>query len=387
MKRALIFKLILPGIILLTVSYLSFMFIRSCSWVIVFLTFFAISVYLGISFKKAPFKFISFNIAAVFLALFLFESYLFLSKDVKKYGQISGSIADGNYFAPNNYLGFGVNKDTVFTSKKTLVNKVIFDVSYTIKNRIRYTPNSNEDSRNSVLFFGCSNTYGEGIQDTSTLPFYFNRFAGGKYKVFNYAFPGYGPQQMLANIENRVNKDMEGCNGSKIAFYCFIADHVARAAGYRDCNRNGPRYEVIDGRLQNKGFFKRSRLQIIIEDILDQSYTYLRMFPLKKPNHKDFIRTIEIIRKSKELLNSMGIKFYVFIWETDCSNQFKEKNDYIFFQDELKKSNIPMLFVKDAIPDYDNNFDNYTIPIDKHPNDLCNMKIGQYLYQQIKDTL
>jgi len=290
------------------------------------------------------------------------------------------------YIEEHPYLGYGASKDSIFKSKKCIKNEEIYNVTYTIKDRLRYTPNSNEKSQNCVLFFGCSFTYGEGLSDSSTLPFYFNQFAKNEYKILNYGFHGYGTNHMLALIENRVTKDIQGCKNKKIAIYSFIPDHVARAAGYRELYRRGakgPRYAIINGKLKKVGDFSES--WGMTEKILSQSYTYRRLFAKKlKPSHYDFIRVVEIIKKSKELLFQDGVILYVFIWDyKGYEKAFINTSDYDYFLDEMEKNNIITLFLHDAIPDYDEKKQTYIIPNDGHPNCLANEKIAKYLYSQI----
>ena len=87
-----------------------------------------------------------------------------------------------------------------------------------IKNGLRYAPNSNEKSTDCVLFLGCSFTFGEGLEDTTTLTYYFNQLAGQKFKVLNYGFHRYSPNQVLSNIENRVSDDVNRCSTKKLLF-------------------------------------------------------------------------------------------------------------------------------------------------------------------------
>jgi hypothetical protein len=286
--------------------------------------------------------------------------------------------------AEHPYLGYGVRTDGVFTSKKKIEGKVLYDVSYTIKNRLRHTPNSNVNSKDCVLFFGCSFTFGEGLPDTSTLPFYFNDLVNRKFKVFNYGFHGYGPHQMLATIENRISKDMEGCKNEKIAIYSFIPFHVARAAGYSGWDQDGPMYEIVNGSLEKVIPFK-NRIPHVLNEKIRLSHIYKKFFTNKLPSKHDLIRTIEIIKKSKEILAKKNIKMYVFIWNDDKSWLYSYFSlDY--FTNEMLKSDIKTFLLTNSVADYSKNKKNYILSDDdKHPNALVNKKIANYLYLQLND--
>ena len=62
-------------------------------------------------------------------------------------------------------------------SRKTVGNQLIYDVDYTISDRrVRVTRgNPNGDT---WLFMGCSNMFGEGVNDDETLPAYFSADRG-----------------------------------------------------------------------------------------------------------------------------------------------------------------------------------------------------------------
>ena len=380
-------KWLLLGLLLLPLAYLSFKKFSDYSWVIILLATFIYLLLLGLKTRIVTLKILFFNISAIFFALFLYEGFLWLrniSLTNGKSVQTSGDYTAGGYFAAHPYLGYGPNKDGVFTSKRTINNEVIYDVSYTIKDGLRYTPNSNEKSQNCVSFFGCSFTFGEGLSDTSTLPFFFNQYAKQQYAVFNYGFHGYGPHQMLADIENRVAKDIQVYKNKKIAIYSFMTNHIARAAGYGSWDQFGPKYEIIDGSLRKAGTF--NKLPRIIVSKLTLSHIYKRLFCERKPSHYDLMRTIEIIKKSNELLLNDSVILYVFVWDNKESIVKSFQNDYNYFLNEMRRNNIKTFFLHDAIGDYDEKIDTYTLSNDDpHPNGLANEKIAKYLYLQLKD--
>ena len=348
---------------------------------------------MGIRFKKEIFKHLFFNISALFIALFIYETYLTyyeLKKDqFLSTLEVTGSTNE-SYVAHDENLGYKPN-DGVYNALKKYNQETIYNVEYTIKNNLRHTPNSNEDSQDCALFFGCSVTFGEGLNDTSTLPYYFNQNNNKKYKILNYGFHGYGPHQMLEHIKHRVKFDVSDGQGEKIAVYNFQLFHIGRAAGYSPWDQYGPKFEIINGELKRVGTFSIRPSGIInksITKIFSVSRIYQKFFT--KINHEttdyDILRTIEIIKESNRLLQEENIKLYVFIYDLDeyVKNSIANQTTYNKFINELKQSNIAILYLNEIISDY---FDNYTIHrLDKHPNEKFNKKIAKYLSSKLQST-
>ncbi|HVO76142.1 MAG TPA: hypothetical protein VMT35_19110, partial [Ignavibacteriaceae bacterium] len=121
---------------------------------------------------------------------------------------------------------------------------------------------------------------------------------------------------------------------------------------------------------------------------LRSSYIYKKFFFSRKASRNDVMRTIEIIKKSNQLLFDHKITLYVFVWDIPIGieNAFSDKNDYFFFIDQLKRDNVNILFLHDAIPDFNENENSYTFPNDGHPNSLGNKKIAEYLNMQINNS-
>ena len=109
---------------------------------------------------------------------------------------------------------------------------VLFDVDYTIDSSgLRVAPSwRKDDLTGTVLFFGCSFTFGEGLKDNETLPYQVGVQSRGRYRTFNFAFEAYGPNQMLAQIEHGMVQRVVDTT-PQYAFYVAIPIHVWRVAG------------------------------------------------------------------------------------------------------------------------------------------------------------
>ncbi|MHB9155202.1 MAG: hypothetical protein ACYC5N_05840 [Endomicrobiales bacterium] len=134
------------------------------------------------------------------------------------------------FFVDDALLGYKPKPDTRATSKKQVNGKTIYDVVYSIdRYGRRITPFAVPGGQGCLLFFGCSLAFGEGVNDDETLPFYLSQLLPG-YTPYNYGCSGYGPQSMLAKLEdNGLAGEVQGKRA--VLLYLFIDDHVNRATG------------------------------------------------------------------------------------------------------------------------------------------------------------
>ena len=109
-----------------------------------------------------------------------------------------------------------------------------------------------------AAFFGCSMTFGQGVQDDETLPARFCAHAPD-WQAFNYGVGGYGPQQMWLQIcKNRVLKEFSGRRG--VVVYSFIDHHLERLVGTPSVLSSWtyplPWLEEDNGRIVHRGTFR-----------------------------------------------------------------------------------------------------------------------------------
>jgi hypothetical protein len=158
-----------------------------------------------------------------------------------------GTYGSKDYYAMSDVLG-SEPKPGVFRSRKCLENcesgKTIYDVTYTIQQgALRYTPQDNIGKK-TALFFGCSYTFGEGLNDNETLPYYFEKVLP-HYKVFNVGFHGYGAHQMLRALETGIHDKKIGDHVDLIVFQT-APWHADRSYCMPDYSTGTPKYVLID---------------------------------------------------------------------------------------------------------------------------------------------
>lgn len=116
-------------------------------------------------------------------------------------------------------------------SRRKKNGSLIYDVIYSIdKYSRRIAPALNKESRvNDAIFFGCSFTYGEGLQDDQSIPARFAARAPA-FMPYNYAFHGGSAADMLTKLKSGTLKgEIPEKNGALV--YIFIDAHIQRVIG------------------------------------------------------------------------------------------------------------------------------------------------------------
>jgi hypothetical protein len=155
--------------------------------------------------------------------------------------------------------------------------ETVYNAIYTIDEYgRRVTPVKGLEHRsNFILFFVCSFTFGTGVNDDETMPFYVAQLAS-HYMPYNYGVGAYGPQHMLARLQSsEITKEINETRGMLI--YTFIDTHVNRAIGTMNIHINRgdkmPFYTIdSNDRLVRKGNFVSGRPGLsFVYDVLNKS--------------------------------------------------------------------------------------------------------------------
>lgn len=212
----------------------------------------------------------------------------------------------------DSYLGSAPEKNVqVNVTRKCRDGREIFRARYTIDDQgRRVTPVDGSAERPLfMLMFGCSFVFGEGLNDDRTLPYFLGRGAPC-YEPYNYSFPGYGPQQMLAILESGQLKSQVK-QGRGMAIYGYMGEpgvgHIDRAIGsmlIHGWAKHFPYYYLDSaGSLhREKDFASGRRAQSLLYSALGHS-AFVRLFGINHPLSidEDHIRlTAKIIQKSAE---------------------------------------------------------------------------------------
>lgn len=272
---------------------------------------------------------------------------------------------------------------------------VLFDVNYTIDpNGLRVAPPwHKDDSDGTILFFGCSFTFGEGLKDNETLPHQVGEQSGGRYRIFNFGFDAYGPGQMMAQIESGIVGRVVDTT-PRYAYYIAIPNHVWRVAGRTARGGHAPRYVLDpDGTVHLAGHFEdrqslalRLGLGRRIEGQLNKSAMW-RMLSLGDSRivDDDIRLYFAVVQRSKELLEAQypGIQFRVILWPNQHVSQ--QRATYEKLRDGFRRKGIPVDLVEDILPGYNANRSPFILSsVDHHPNALADRLLAQHVLHEVR---
>jgi hypothetical protein len=241
----------------------------------------------------------------------------------------------------------------------------------------------------SVLFFGCSFTFGEGVQADETVPYQVGIQSQGRYKVYNFGFHGYGPNQMLAFMERGRLREVVD-TPPRFAIYQALPDHVARVAGKIPYGKHSPRYRLdAEGTIRLNGHFDdgqkpHSPFQSHFREQLRKSAMYRALENLRPRTDEDNVRLLlATVRTSRDLLEAEfpGIQFRVILWR----NFAYERQLYEELEKGFKNMNIPVYPVVSILPDYSTDSSKYLLAqLNGHPNALANCPVANYVVTKIR---
>ena len=281
-------------------------------------------------------------------------------------------------------LGFKPTANGNYFLKKLVNKKVLFNVNFkTDTNSLRITPIDTSIYRTKfALFFGCSYTFGDGLESNQTIPFLFQAIKK-EFRPYNFGYSAYSPSQMLAKLqENKINKIIKEKEG--LAFFIFIPDHIRRVvdgtSSYTFVGGQTPLFLEENGKLVRKGLIKDAGIvkTLFYKSILGSNI--LKYFQIAYPirrTEKHFKLTAQILTESSDLYKKQfnNNNFFVILYPTPVEN---EHNSIIKY---LRKNRIKYLDYSKLFNPLDKR---YNIPFDGHPTFLANQIITSQIIKDLK---
>jgi hypothetical protein len=305
---------------------------------------------------------------------------------------------DGEYFVHDDVLGWapakGIKAHAIKPGPAGVFHHpegFLFDVTYTIdSNGLRAAPPYQKDAlAGTLLFFGCSFAFGEGLKDSETLPYQVGVQSDGRYRTFNFSFHAYGPNQMLATIEHGMVRRVVDTT-PQYAFYVAIPGHVWRVAGRVAWGGQAPRYVLnADGTVHQEGYFgdrkplaARLGLKHGIRQLNKSAMWRILPTGSSPVTEDDYRLYFAVVRRSQELLMAQypGIQFHVILWPTVP----EEQAGYEKLRDGFRRMGIPLHSVEDILPGYDTDQLKFILSsVDHHPNALADQLVAEYILNKI----
>lgn len=392
-KKKLIFIVIICILLLISKYYYFWLIIP---FVLGILLFYSIKFYTQRLFLVYP----VIILGTLCMIYFVGEFYFILSTQLAKYNSeelqkysrdkenLEFSPYGSNWNNKDNITGYGpTEKNSKTQSRKLFNGQTVYDVIYTTdyKGR-RITPQNENTADTLILLFGCSFTFGEGLNDEETYAWKLSHLLGAKYQIYNYGFHGFGSHQMLSLFQsNRLDYLNKKYNNVHI-FYLTFKGIELRCAGHSKWDKQGPMYVADNNhsvkRVGTFNDFKPKALrgkfkQSLFAEYLLKIYNHI-MSPFETDPYKMCALDAAIIKEAEKISKEkFPYSTFTVVMYDKMPQTFEILNDY----------KIDILEFNDTFVGSDK--DTYKIPLDGHPNALATDIIAEKYFQYILklDTL
>lgn len=355
------------------------------------LSWFAVFLHATVSSKNPFLKSLWYSMGILMLVLGGVEAYLWVAQDDRPDKRTVVIEGSDERKVVSDSLGYVSGRDIKVSASRYDDDDLVYSVIYTINSDgLRVSPIVDGDvNPQCVLFFGGSYTFGEGVNDTQTMPYLVGLKSERNYSIYNFAVAGYGPHQMLSALEHGIVEDALDCL-PKYAIYQSIPGHVRRTAGLVGWDPHGPRYELgeaegvsfqgnFDDRADDGGI-----LQIVDRTInqLNKSFLYTTTLGKNRSIHSADVKlTVNIVKAAKDFIETRfaGSEFHVLFWDSLEDDRAEEMIT------GLKERAIRIHLMSDILPGYfASDFGStYRITNDGHPNPLAHKMIADYVVHSI----
>lgn len=199
-------------------------------------------------------------------------------------------------------MGFRNNPSTYGRKIARTKQSIIFDSTYSIDDfgRRMHAGSKKNDYKKFIAIFGCSFTFGYGLNDDEAINYYLNAQKGFPYFTYNYAVSGSGTNHFLWLMKNSdFKKQIPEQDG--VFIYVFMDQHVYRATGAypaADFQRSAPYFERNEkGELISKGSINERR------PMFSKTMFYLdKFFGSSVLKHREFLRSKADVKYVCDLL-------------------------------------------------------------------------------------
>ena len=338
-------------------------------------------------FRKIILNLIAFAFGiALFLCMFRISEIVFHHLNISRENKVrlEGTFKESMVtFDP--LLGPKAKPNVEASSTKIVDNQILYDVIYSTDEFGRRKTEKTSNAKHFIAFFGGSHIFGIGINDEETLPAQVAKLVSGS-NIYNYGYPGYGPQHTLAMLENKdFQEEILEKNG--ILIYVFIPHHVRRAIGsMRIAIRWGrafPNYVIGENdNLKREGDFTNGRPSLTKWYKRISSYDTLRFFRIDMPlfiSRKHLRHTARIIDESRTLFlkEFPDSRFFVLLYPDPANAEFSGTR----IIPHLENRGIQYINLTDFI---NMKAAGNSINMDYHPSAQTHKHVAEQLIQELK---
>ena len=337
----------------------------------------------GVRHKKA----LVFNLAWVFILIGGAELILWVA------APDTGKVIPGNfqeaYSGPHDALGYAPIADRSGPARRVLDGETVYDVVYSIgPHGWRVMPPVGEPPPDkAVLCFGCSFMFGEGMPDDRAMAWLLGESLKDTHRVYNFAMQGYGPHQMLAQLDGGlVAKTIEATPTD--AFFLTSVGHAGRAAGRRRWDKRGPRYVLrADGGVRKDGTFAQLPQETYWErrwrKFIRKSWLVytLRGQPWQGAEPGDVDLWIAITKQARTEVETRwpGARFHVLLWDTSPAED-------AVYETALKDAGVRVYRMSSVLEGLAEDWTRWSLDrYDPHPNQEAHAKLAAFMAARVQE--
>ena len=373
--------------------------VRSPSWVPLALGMWTWTVMVVALLLARGARVVAVNVGLILTAVTALECYLLytdkvdhLTQERDSYQRMKpGSIPYGRkYHVFHPLYGYGPPKDIKVRSVRKKHGEAIFDVEYTIDaHGLRISPSADPSSQNAILIYGGSFAFGEGVEDHQTFPHILCDALHRHYWVYNFAFHGYGPHQMLRGLEAREERHVIGKRRPSYVVYLALPDHIGRVAGTIGWGKGAPQYQLdannnvnyigpfwpiwwvkVDSSLRASAIYSAARRRLVVDGIA--------------PSNRDIATYVEVIRKAERICDEIyAASFIVLSWDYTDNQGFVRSLREALSGDDIKVVGLPDIFPELSIQHLPKRL---SIAGDWHPNPYAHHRLALFLARLIESV-
>lgn len=278
--------------------------------------------------------------------------------------------------APDPVLGWAPYGPTVRHARLVVDGREVYAVDYTFNATGRRVtpPERVQPAVGTVLAFGGSFTFGEGVDDAETMPWRVAELADRRWRVVNLGFQGWGPQQMLAELDAGLLRDTVVGDRVEAVYQCGFF-HVERAAGLVRWARGTPRYVLDDGDIRREGFYPNDlEGPFPWPGVLDRWLMWRRIAgPVRPPGRRavELFTGIVATARDRVLARGPGARFHVVYWDDEppwLDGPVVET---------LQRERVTVTRVSDILPFHDPTM--RLDPSDAHPSAAAHDRVARWI--------